>query len=117
MVATVNGYATTRASLLRGSSTDEYGDEVDVNDPVVGWTTFPASLIEGSRNVQDPSSGTWSVVAITTARVPVKLPVQDGDRLRDLRSGITYAIDDFSAVPHGVAGYATRKMTLRQIDA
>lgn len=113
----MNGYATTRAALLRGSSTDEYGDEVDVNDPVVGWMTFPASLIEGKRNVQDPSTGTWSAVAIVTARVPVKLPVQDGDRLRDLRTGITYAIDDFSAVPHGVAGYATRKMTLRQIDA
>lgn len=113
----MNGYATTHAALLRGTTTDELGDEVDLPTPVVGWERFPASLIERSRSVQDPSSGTWGVISYVVASVPQRLPVQDRDRIHDLDANIVYAIDDFSVISRGIAGYSTRKMELRRVDA
>jgi len=111
------GLATTRAALLRGSHKDDYGDEVDGLAPVTGWADFPVSIIERSRNVQDPQSGTWRAVAYLAARVPFKLPVQDGDRLQDNRTGLVYTIDDGTVVPRGLGGTSSRSLDLRQIDA
>lgn len=113
----MNGYATTYAALLRGSTTDAYGDEQDADTPVEGWERFAVSIIEKSRSVQDPTTGTWGATSMLVAHVPARLPYQDGDRLRDLSAGITYAIDDSSGISRGIAGYSTRKMELRQIDA
>jgi hypothetical protein len=111
------GLATTRAALLRGSHTDRYGDEVDDDTPVEQWGNFAASVIQKSRNVQDADTGTWRSVAYLVARVPFTLPVQDGDRFRDNRTGIVYAIDDGTVVPRGLAGTSSRSLELRQIDA
>lgn len=111
------GLATTRAALLRGSHTDALGDEVDDNAPVAGWADFPVSIIEKTRNVQDPETSTWRAVAYLVARVPFRLPVLDGDRLRDNRTGTVYAIDDGTVVPRGLGGTSSRSLELRQTDA
>lgn len=110
--------ATTRAELLRGGTTDALGDEVDAETPVPGAASdFAVSLIEKSRNVQDPETGTWRAVSYVEAQVRRRLDIRDGDRLRDKRTGVVYAIGDKSTVPRSLAGMSSTTLELRQIGA
>lgn len=110
--------ATTRAELLRGSATDALGDEVDGNTPVPGAASdFGVSLIEKSRNVQDPETGTWRAVSYVEAQITRRLDIREGDRLRDKRTGIIYLISDKSVVPRSLAGMSSTTLELRQIGA
>lgn len=114
----MNGWATTRGALLRGSVTDSFGDEVDNNTtPVTFWDDFALSIIETRRNVQDATTGTWSTQADLMARVPQRLPVKPGDRIRDNRAGIVYEISDISSVTRGIAGWSSRSIALQRADA
>lgn len=114
----MNGWATTRGALLRGSAVDAFGDEVDVNaEPVIDWNNFPLSLIERRRNVQDATTGTWSVQAEWRARVPQTLPIEAGDRIRDNRDGVIYEVSDFSSVKRGISGWSSRSIALQRADA
>jgi hypothetical protein len=116
--ADVNGWATTRGALLRGTTVDAFGDEVDVNgEPVQFWDDFPLSIIETNRNVQDATTGMWSTQADLTARVPQRLPVQPGDRIRDNRADVIYEIADISSVARGIAGWSSRSIALQRADA
>jgi hypothetical protein len=60
--------ATTRLDVLRGTTTDAYGDEQDT-DTVVA-TGIPASLTEQSRRVTTKDDPTPRIIRYTTARVP-----------------------------------------------
>lgn len=114
----MNGWATTRGALLRGSVTDAFGDEVDVNTtPVTFWDDFPLSIIETNRNVQDATTGMWSTQADLTARVPQNLPIEPGDRIRDNRASVIYEVSDISSVARGIAGWSSRSIALQRADA
>jgi len=110
--------ATTKVALLRGTMLD-HGDEVDDNripDALVtlpgNKTATPASLIQKSKNVQDPSSGTWRKVSYMRCQLSPTTPVQDGDRIIDLRTFIIYSITDSTAVPRSLAGQASLTLDL-----
>lgn len=110
--------ATTRGELLRGQSTDALGDEVDAERSVDGPAgDFAVSLIEKSRNAQDPETGTWRAVSYVEAQIKRRLDIRDGDRLRDKRTGIIYAISDKSTVPRSLAGMSSTTLELRQTSA
>lgn len=111
------GLGTTRAALIRGGGVDEFGDSVDGELVVKGYGDFVASLIETSRNVQDPDTGTWRRMAMLTARVPAYLPVKPGDRIRDNKTGQIFAISDDTGVTRGIAGLSSRKIMLEQTSA
>lgn len=114
----MNGWATTRGALLRGSVTDAFGDEVDVNTtPVALWDDFPISIIETNRNVQDATTGMWSSQAELIARVPQRLPIEPGDRIRDNRADVIYEVSDISSVARGIAGWSSRSIALQRADA
>lgn len=107
--------ATTRGALLRGSTTDALGDEIDTNGvPVVGFEDFPLSLIERMTREQDPATNLWRTVRYFAGRVPSNLPVDDGDRIRDNRDGAVYAIDSFRREPRSLAGRASTTLKLRR---
>lgn len=107
--------ATTRGALMRGSTTNATGDEVDdTGAPVAGWDDFPVGLVEKSKAVYDPASGTRRTVRVVAARVPVALPVAEGDRLRDNRTGIIYAIVEQVVVPRSLAGQSSRTLDLKR---
>lgn len=106
--------ATTRAALIRGTSQDALGDEVDSVDPVAGFTDFPASILEVGRREFDPASNTWRTVRDLVGRVPSNVPVHDGDRLRDNRDGAIYAIDGFRRTPRSLSGRASVTLALRR---
>ena len=109
--------ATTRGALLRGSTVD-HGDVIDDNGgaPVVGFADFPVGLIETSKAVYDPATGTRRTVRVYKARVPSNMTLEEGDRLRDNRTGSIYAIDEFVHVPRSIAGQASLTLDLRKLS-
>lgn len=107
--------ATTRGALLRGTTTNATGDEVDGPGVVVGgWGDFPVGLVEKSKAVYDPATGTRRTVRVLAGRVPPKLPVLEGDRLRDNRTGVIYIIREHVAVPRSLAGLASLTLDLKR---
>ena len=78
--------ATTRAALLRGSSTDGLGDEVDEATIVPGFEDFPISIIERDGTEFDQASSTWRSIRKLIGRVSAAVPVNEGDRIKDLRT-------------------------------
>lgn len=107
--------ATTTAAIYRGTKPNGLGDDVDDNTtPVVGLESFPASIIERSRRVQDPASGIWRSVRYSAGRpLDPSLDIRDGDRLKDLTTGDIYAIDEITRTPRTLGGGATLLLDLR----
>ena len=109
--------ATTRAALLRGSTTDGLGDEVDTNAaPVPGFEDFPVSIIEKDATEFDQASATWRSVQKLIGRTAADIPVDEGDRLKDLRDGRIYAVDNVRRTPRGLSGRSSVTMKLRRTN-
>jgi len=106
--------ATTRGALLRGSSKDGLGDDVDATTVVPGFEDFPLSLIEKDGYEFDEASSTWRSIRKLKGRVPANVPVDEGDRIRDLRDGKIYAVDNFRAAARGLSGRSSVTMNLRR---
>lgn len=107
--------ATTRGALLRGTTTDSLGDEVDTNgDPVLGFEDFPVSIVERDGREFDQASGQWRTVRKLVGRVAANVPVDEGDRIKDLRDGAVYAIDGFRRTARGISGRSSVTLRLRR---
>ena len=108
--------ATTRAALLRGSTTDGLGDEVDTATIVPGFEDFPVSIIEKDATEFDQASATWRSVQKLIGRAAADVPVDEGDRLKDLRDGRIYAVDNVRRTPRGMSGRSSVTMKLRRTN-
>lgn len=107
--------ATTRGALLRGTTTDALGDEVDANgDPVDGFEDFPLSIVERDGSEFDQASGQWRTVRKLIGRVAANVPVDEGDRIKDLRDGAIYAVDGFRRTARGISGRSSVTLRLRR---
>lgn len=108
--------ATTRGALIRGTTTkDALGDEIEDNaTPLEGFADFPLSIIERDRREFDQASNQWRTVRKLTGRVSATVPVDEGDRIKDLRDGAVYALDEFKRTPRGLSGRSSVTMTLRR---
>jgi len=87
---------TTTVSVLRGSSTDAFGDVVDAD--TVAASGVPCSLLEQRRTVFTPAEGRVQQVLYFTARVPGDTVVLLSDRIRDENTGQVYRVDSSSQV-------------------
>jgi Mg-chelatase subunit ChlD len=83
--------ATTTLTVLRGTTTDGYGDEKDTDTPVAAGVI--ASLTEQSRRVTTRDDPTPRIVRYAVARVPAGTDIRDQDRVRDERTGAVYIVD------------------------
>jgi hypothetical protein len=83
--------ATTTLTVLRGTTTDVYGDEQDTDTPVA--TGVIASLVEQSRRVTTRENPTPRIVRYAVARVPAGTDIRDQDRVRDERTGAVYIVE------------------------
>lgn len=108
--------ATTRAALLRGSSTDGLGDEVDTATPVAGFEDFAVSIIEKDATEFDQASATWRSVQKLIGRAAADVPVDEGDRIKDLRDGRIYAVDNVRRTPRSISGRSSVTMKLRRTN-
>lgn len=82
--------ATTRVSVLRGTTTDVFGDEIDAS--TVRASGIPASLIEASRQAQQPVTGTPRIIRSHVCRVPPGTDVTEDDRIRDDMTSEVYIV-------------------------
>lgn len=82
--------ATTRVTILRGTATDRYGDEVDT-DTVVE-VDVPASILERPVTGGRPSSGRKDTQRTHALRVWKSVDVQQNDRIRDQKTGRVYVV-------------------------
>jgi hypothetical protein len=92
----VYAHATTTVSVLRGSSTDDFGDAVA--DDTVAASGIPASILEQRRNVFTPADNRVQQVLFYLGRVPGDTDVQLLDRIRDETTGDTFHVDSVSRV-------------------
>jgi hypothetical protein len=83
--------ATCTASVLRGTTTDTYGDPQD--NGTVAVTGVIASIRETSRTVFDPNTQEPRIVRFTEGVMPAGTDVQDSDQVRDDTYGITYFVE------------------------
>jgi hypothetical protein len=106
--------ATTRAAILRGTVEDVFGEPTDADVVAPGLDDFPASITERARSVYDPAEQTFRTVRELVGRIPYWVGLQDGDRLRDNRTGIVYIIDEDERTPRSISGRASVTLSLRR---
>ena len=105
-------FANTSASILRGTTTDTYGDVTDAATLVGG--DIPAAIVESSKVVTDPSSQTPRTIRAITCVMPGWADVLNTDRVQDQSTGYVYAIESVEAQPS--LGYpADTVLTLRRL--
>jgi hypothetical protein len=107
--------ATTRGAILRGTTTNQWGEEVDADTPApTPLDDFPCSIIETSRDVYDPAEGTWRSVRKLVGRVPLYVSVIEGDRLRDNVTGEIFIIDEDERQRRSISGRGSVTLALRR---
>lgn len=91
MAPAVRYLPTTTASILRGTTTDGYGDPQDASTVVESG--LPASILDPVASVRTQGDTDPRVVRNTTIRLPPGTDVREDDRVLDETSGRIYAID------------------------
>lgn len=105
---------TTTVDILRGETTDAYGDPADAATPAASGV--PASIIETSRRIFLPAESRLTKVRIFTGRVRPEVDVREGDRLRDTTTASIYLVEAVSR-PASPIGAADARLDLRRIDS
>lgn len=91
--------ANTTVTVLRGTSTNGYGDTVDGTTAAsADLTGLPASLIEVNRRTYLPAEGGVRVVRTHVCRLTSGTDVRKDDRIQDA-AGAVYQILDLNASP------------------
>lgn len=83
--------ANCEVSILRGTTTDEFGDPVESDVPV--YTGIPASIREVASNETTMAEGMPRQVRYLVGRLPTGTDIQYEDRLRDEDNGRIYQVD------------------------
>lgn len=108
--------ANTRVAVLRGETLNALGDVVDSNGaPVVGYEDLPASLIETSKAVFDPSTGTRRTVRVVTCRLNPVVVIVEGDRIRDNQTGTIYAVSEWTRAPRALGTLSSLTLDLEDV--
>lgn len=106
--------ATTRAALIRGTTTDDLGDEIDGVTIVPGFADFPISIIEREAREYDPDSNTWRTVRKLYGRTSARIAPAPGDRVKDLRDNVVYSIGEITRTARGLSGRSSVTMGLKR---
>ena len=107
------GLANCSVSILRGTTTDTWGDTVD--NGTVAASGIPAFITVDSRSVTDPASQTPRVVQTIRGAVSSTVDIRDTDQLRDdTHGGVVYAVE---AVTQPLAAGVTpdQELELRRV--
>lgn len=90
----MRGKATTKVTILRGTETNSFGDEVDSD--VTVHTGVRAAIAERNRRVYLPAEGATRVVRAYSGQVGYETDIRKGDRLRDERTNVVYLVLEIS---------------------
>lgn len=102
---------TVLVDVLRGETTDGYGDPVDTATAVA--TNIPVSIIEQSKRVWLPAESRFGVVRVFTGRARPDVDVREGDRLR---AGASIYLVEGVSQPANPVGAVNVRLDLRRID-
>ena len=92
----MNARPTTTVTVLRGTSTDDYGDPTDTLTEVM--TELPASILERTQRVSKFGERAPQIITYYTCRLPGNTVLQADDRIKDETTGIIYVMDNYSQV-------------------
>ncbi|HMG61317.1 MAG TPA: hypothetical protein VK599_00050 [Streptosporangiaceae bacterium] len=108
--------ANTRATILTGTTTDEFGDVIDSATPGADprQRGFPASITQSSKTITTPEQPTPRVIRTHIAQLPADTPVGPEDRLRDDVTGTVYAITAVTA-ERGIGHAPDVRLDLKQV--
>ena len=104
-----------RVSVLRGTTVNWAGDEVDADVPVIEH--LPATLVETGRKTQDPSSPTPRTIREITLRVPYWSHLTDSDRVYDETTGDTYIVISVTRPPTIIGAPVDIVASLKRVTA
>lgn len=105
--------ATTRISILRGQSEDEWGDPVD-NDTVEA-SGIAASITEVNQEASTETTGAPRVIRKAILRVGSEVDLRTNDRIYDEWHEETWTINFISRVQNPVCAMDT-KAELQRVD-
>ena len=101
----------TTVSVLRGTSIDPYGDEVDIDAAVA--TALPAAITEGKQRTWNPAEQRGGVIEQYTIRFRPGVDVAEQDRLRDDNTGVIYQVREVNRPPRIVSAPDVRVTAVR----
>lgn len=107
--------ANTTCSILRGTTFNFAGDEIDSNVPLI--TGLPVTLLETGKKVQDPSTSTPRTVRELYCSVPYWTDIQNTDRLKDERTGDIYMIISVTRPPTIIGAPVDLTLQLKRVSA
>lgn len=89
--------ANTTLSVLRGTTTNAYGDKTNVGVPL--HTGIPAAVVEKSKQVFDRASQRLQTIRTSMCVVPDWADILDTDTLLDETTGNYFMVEDISVQP------------------
>lgn len=104
--------ASCTASILRGTTTNEFGDTVDTDTVIQSGIPFYISDI--ADRVWDPSTQTPRVIRSIDGQCQSDVDLRIGDRVRDDTNGITYIVNDVTQ-PYGAGWTSDLDVDLKRI--
>ena len=105
----------TTASILRGTTSNQYGDQIDSNEPII--TSLPVTLIETGKTVQDPSTPTPRTIRDVKCIVPEWAGLLNTDRIMDERTGDIYIVISVTRPPTIIGAPVDTVAQLKRISA
>lgn len=100
------------ASILRGTTVDQYGDAQD-NSTVVA-SGVPMAIQDTTQRVWDPATQTPKVVHSIECSVQSNVDLRIGDQVRDDTNNVTYIVNNV-VQPYGPAWTSDLDVDLKRI--
>jgi hypothetical protein len=102
-------------SVLRGTTTNAYGDEVDDPDNAqVVASGIPAQIVVTSARAYDPTSQQLRVIQTIAGVVQSDVDIVESDQLIDDRTGVIYTVE--SVTQEGGPGFTSDlELVLRRV--
>lgn len=107
--------ANCRISILRGTTTTEFGDLADAGEFTPVLTGQPAQVIEVSQVTTDPATQTPRSVRRIEARLGSQVGILETDRIRVERTGVIYTVQELTR-PDPFGFTPDLELVLRRID-
>jgi capsular polysaccharide biosynthesis protein len=87
----------TTLSVLRGTTTNGYGDKTNVGNPL--YTGIPAAVVEKSKQSFDRDTQRLQTIRTSMCVVPDWADILDTDTLMDESTGNFFMIEDIQTQP------------------
>lgn len=107
--------ANTTASVLRGTTSNQFGDVIDASTAVI--TGLPVTLVETGKSVQDPSTPTPRTIRQIYCSVPEWAGVTNSDRIKDEQTGDVYIIISVTKPPTIIGAPVDTVLGLKRVTA